>query len=441
MIEDSVVDESNIADSMSRAPSDLVSQSRLMDRLMSMARIGATAAGGVNRQALSAEDAQAQALLAHWGGELGLAASRDAAGNFFLRWPGGDARAAPVVAGSHLDSQPTGGRYDGVFGVIAALEAVQAMREAGVVPARPMDIVAWMNEEGSRFAPGMMGSAVYAGARALRDILQVRDAHGVTVQQALASTAAELAWIPVRGLGGPVHAYVEAHIEQGPVLEREGLSIGVVTGIQGKHTFRVTVRGEAAHAGTSTRAERRDALLAATAMVQALAQALHDDGDIVKLTVGRFDVSPSAPSVVASEVVFSIDLRHPDTAELRRLAAQVEPLCRQHAGPCDVDVDCLSAADSLVFPESMRQRIRAAAGRLALPYRDLISAAGHDARYLQEICPSAMVFVPCRDGVTHNEAEYTEPADLYAGTRVLADVLAGLVTGHITREGVACDMH
>jgi N-carbamoyl-L-amino-acid hydrolase len=441
MIEDAIVVASNIADAMSRAPSDLVSQSRLMDRLMCLAGIGATAAGGVNRQALSEEDAQAQALLAHWGGDLGLTASRDAAGNFFLRWSGYDAQAAPVVAGSHLDSQPTGGRYDGAFGVVAALEAVQAMREAGVAPKRPVDIVAWMNEEGSRFAPGMMGSAVYAGARALPDILQARDAQGVTVEQALASTAAALARIPMRALGGPVHAYVEAHIEQGPVLEREGLSIGVVTGIQGKHTFRVTVRGEAAHAGTSKRAERRDALLAATAMVQALAQALHDDGDIVKFTVGRFDVSPNAPSVVASEVVFSIDLRHPDTAELRRLAAQVEPLCRQHSGSCDVDVACLSAADSLEFPETMRQRIRAAASRLALPHRDLISAAGHDARYLHEICPSAMVFVPCRDGVTHNEAEFTAPADLYAGTRVLADVLAGLVTEGITREGAACHMH
>lgn len=437
MIEDSIAGDSGIANPMSHASSGLVSQARLMDRLMSMARIGATAAGGVNRQALSAEDAQAQALLAQWGGELGLAASRDAAGNFFLRWSGGDAGTAPVVTGSHLDSQPTGGRYDGAFGVVAALEAVQAMREAGIVPTRSVDIVAWMNEEGSRFAPGMMGSAVYAGARALPEILPARDAHGVTVEQALASTAAALARIPVRALGGPVHAYVEAHIEQGPVLEREGLPIGVVTGIQGKHTFRVTVRGEAAHAGTSTRAERRDALLAATAMVQALAHALHDDGDIVKFTVGRFDVTPSAPSVVASEVVFSIDLRHPDTAELGRLAARVDPLCRQHAGPCDVDVACLSAADSLMFPETMRQRIRAAADRLALPHRDLISAAGHDARYLHDICPSAMIFVPCRGGVTHNEAEFTEPADLYAGTRVLADVLAGLVTGQETGEAAA----
>ncbi|WP_454688821.1 hydantoinase/carbamoylase family amidase [Achromobacter aloeverae] len=409
---------------MNALPSRLVSQERLMRRLMAMARIGATASGGVDRAALSAEDAAAQALLAEWGAALGLDATRDAAGNFFLRWEAG--AGAPLVSGSHLDSQPTGGRYDGVYGVIAALEAVQAMREAGLAPRRPVEIVAWMNEEGSRFAPGMMGSAVYGGARALAEILPARDAAGVSVQHALAATAAALPGIAARPLGGPPYAYIEAHIEQGPELERAHCPVGIVSGIQGKHTFHVTVQGEAAHAGTSARAERRDALLAATAMVQALARALHDEADIVKFTVGRFDVTPSAPSVVASRVVFSIDLRHPDSAELRRLSALVAPVCEAAAGPCAVEVARLSAADSLTFPEAMRARLRRAADRLGLPRRDLLSAAGHDARYLHPVCPSAMLFVPSRDGITHNEAEFTEPADLYAGACVLADVLAEL---------------
>ncbi|MFC4274117.1 hydantoinase/carbamoylase family amidase [Achromobacter aloeverae] len=405
-------------------PSRRVSQQRLVGRLMEMARIGATVSGGVDRAALSAEDAAAQALMAQWGASLGLRATRDAAGNFFLRWEAG--AGAPLVSGSHLDSQPTGGRYDGVFGVIAALEAVQAMQETGLAPRRPVEIVAWMNEEGSRFAPGMMGAAVYGGARALADILPVRDQAGISVEAALASTAAALPGIATRPLGGTPYAYVEAHIEQGPELERAHCPIGIVSGIQGKHTFRVTVRGEAAHAGTSTRAERRDALLAATAMVQALARVLHDEADVTKFTVGRFDVTPSAPSVVASQVIFSVDLRHPDSQELRRLSALVAPACEAAAGPCEVEVSRLSAADSLAFPAAMRARLRAAADRLGLAHRDLLSAAGHDARYLHPICPSAMLFVPSRDGVTHNEAEFTEPADLYAGACVLADVLAEL---------------
>ncbi|ALM87341.1 Zn-dependent hydrolase [Bordetella sp. N] len=412
---------------MNELPSRLVSQERLLNRLMAMARIGATAAGGVDRAALSAEDAAAQALMTEWGAALGLTASRDAAGNFFLRWDAG--QGAPLVSGSHLDSQPTGGRYDGVYGVLAALEAVQALQEAGVAPRRPVEIVAWMNEEGSRFAPGMMGAAVYGGARTLADLLPIQDKAGISVEAALAATAAALPGIPMRDVGGVVpYAYVEAHIEQGPELERAHCPIGVVTGIQGKHTYRVTVRGEAAHAGTSTRAERRDALLAATAMVQDLARALHDDADIVKFTVGRFDVTPSAPSVVASQVVFSIDLRHPDSATLQRLSALVAPICAAAAGPCAVEVTRLSAADSLTFPAAMRARLAGAAETLDLPYRELISAAGHDARYLHPICPSAMLFVPSRDGITHNEAEFTEPADLYAGACVLADVLAALAT-------------
>lgn len=411
---------------MKPLPSSRVNQDRLSGRIEAMARIGATAAGGVNRQALSEEDARAQALMAEWGAELGLEASRDDAGNFFLRLAGRRPDLPPVLSGSHLDSQPTGGRYDGAYGVLAALEAVQALRETGHVPLRAIEIVAWMNEEGSRFAPGMMGSAAYAGDRPLAALLDVTDAQGVRVRDALEMTRAALGAIPMRPLGGRPHAYVEAHIEQGPVLEREGVSIGVVSGIQGKHTFRVTVQGEAAHAGTSTRAERKDALLAATAMVQALAAVLHDAQDIVKFTVGRFEVTPNAPSVVASRVAFSIDLRHPDTDTLDHLSRQIEPICTAHAGACSVSVERLSAADSLVFPPAMRQRLRAAAQRLGLPWRELPSAAGHDARYLHPICPSAMLFVPSHAGITHNEAEYTPASDLADGARVLADVLAEL---------------
>jgi N-carbamoyl-L-amino-acid hydrolase len=393
---------------------------------MRLARHGATPARGVNRQALSAEEIAARHELIDWGMALGLTAHTDPAGNLFLRLEGRDRNAPPVLSGSHLDSQPTGGKFDGVYGVLAALEAVQAITESGRSPLRAIEVVAWMNEEGSRFAPGMMGSAAFAGAAPLAEMLPVRDAKGVSVQQALAEMRAAFPSVPERPLQRAVGAYVEAHIEQGPVLEREGFSVGVVTGIQGKRTFRVTVTGEEAHAGTARHQDRKDALLAASAMIQALAKAMHDDADIVKFTVGRLEVRPNAPSVVAGQAVFSIDLRHPDEATLSALGDRVPGICVASAGPCKVEAEELITAMPLEFPATMRTTIAAAATRLGLRTMELPSAAGHDARYLHGICPSGMIFVPCKDGISHNEAESATPDDLYDGARVLADTLAEL---------------
>ena len=316
---------------MSKSVADHVVRDRLWERHMLLARHGATAANGVNRQALSAAEIAARRELIGWGADLGLKPYSDAAGNFFLRLEGRDPAAAPVLSGSHIDSQPTGGKFDGVYGVLAALEAVQAICDSGQTPVRPIEIVAWMNEEGSRFAPGMMGSAVYAGDMALGDILPVRDAEGITVEQGLADMAHAFPEVPQRALGRPVAAYVEAHIEQGPVLEKRGFSIGVVTGIQGKRTFRVSVSGEDAHAGTAALRERKDALLAATAMIQALSAAMHDDEDIVKFTVGRLEIKPNAPSVVAGHALFSIDLRHPRESRLREFGDRVTGICTANA--------------------------------------------------------------------------------------------------------------
>lgn len=393
---------------------------------MRLAHHGATPAHGVNRQALSVEEIAARRELIEWGLALGLTAHTDPAGNLFLRLEGRDPGAPPVLSGSHLDSQPTGGKFDGVYGVLAALEAVQAILESGRSSLRPIEVVAWMNEEGSRFAPGMMGSAAFTGAAPLAEMLPVRDAKGESVQQALAEMRAAFPSVPERPLQRPVAAYVEAHIEQGPVLEREGFSVGVVTGIQGKRTFRVTVSGEEAHAGTARRQDRKDALLAATAMIQALAHAMHDDADIVKFTVGRLEVRPNAPSVVAGQAVFSIDLRHPDESILRGLGDRVSAICAASAGPCKVAVEELVTAMPLEFPVTIRAAIASAATRLGLRIMELPSAAGHDARYLHGICPSGMIFVPCKDGISHNEAESATPEDLCDGARVLADTLAGL---------------
>lgn len=411
---------------MNADPAAHVSADRLWERHQQLARHGATATGGVNRQALSAEDIAARRQLIDWGRSLGLSAATDAAGNLFLRFEGAMPEAAPVLTGSHLDSQPTGGKFDGVFGVLAGLEAVEAIRAAHVKPLRSIEIVAWMNEEGSRFAPGMMGSRAFTGASPLDAILPVRDASGISVQDEIAVVAAAFPDVPLQPLRRAVAAYVEAHIEQGPILEREGYSVGVVSGIQGKSTFRVTVRGEAAHAGTSCRRERKDALLAATAMIQALAAALHDAEDVVKFTVGSFDVVPNAPSVVAEKVVFTIDLRHPESALLRALGGRIAGICGRNAGACVAEVKELTTAMSFDFPKDMRDLIRGVAERLGIRTMDIYSAAGHDARYLHEICPAGMIFVPCKGGISHNEAESAKTDDLAAGTRVLAQTLVQL---------------
>lgn len=415
-------------DRAAKRPSRYVRKDRLNGRLATMSTYGAIPNGGVNRQALSAEDLQAQLQLIGWGIELGMLASTDPAGNLFLRREGREPSLAPVLSGSHLDSQPTGGRFDGVYGVLAALEAVEATRDAGLNLRRPIEIVSWMNEEGSRFAPGMMGSRAYADAGSLNDILSVIDADGTSVREALAFVHHGLRDIPRRPLGGRPHAYVEAHIEQGPVLEREGAVIGVVTGIQGKKTFRVAVAGEAAHAGTATQAERKDALMAAVRIINALEECFHDDRDLVRFTVGRLTVEPNAPSVVSRRVEFSIDLRHPQSTELLKLGDLVRPVCEAHAGPCAVAVSELSSATSIDFAPELRSMIRSSADCLNIRHLDILSAAGHDSRFVVSLCPAAMIFVPSHDGITHNEAEYTSPDDLTDGARVLADVLVELAS-------------
>ena len=395
---------------------------------MQMAQYGATAAGGVNRQALSFEDIAAQKMLIDWGQTLGLQAATDSAGNLFLRLVGSDTEAAPVMTGSHMDSQPTGGKFDGIYGVLAGLEAIEAIRAAGLTPTRSIELVAWMNEEGSRFAPGMMGSSVFSGASSIQSILSVTDAAGISVQQGLADVRAALPELPVWALGRPVHAYIEAHIEQGPILEREACAIGVVSGIQGKRTFLVTVRGQESHAGTSIRSERQDALMATVAIISALQQLCHDVEDRVKFTVGRFVVKPNAPSVVPSLVEFSIDLRHPDSGVLQSLGEQIAPLCIQYSSPCTTTVKELSSAMSLEFPDTIREMIRKTAEGQNIPYMDILSSAGHDARYMHPLCLSGMIFIPCAGGISHNEAESVTTDDMVAGARVLVEALVALAS-------------
>ena len=396
---------------------------RLWQRLMALARIGATPGGGVNRQALSAEEIESWRLMIDWAHTAGLEPSTDAAGNLFLALPGIDREAPPVLAGSHLDSQPGGGRFDGVYGVVAAFEVLSVLAEHGVKPPADLVCVAWMNEEGSRFAPGMMGSEAFAGVRALDGIRATRDAEGLSVAESLDALHAAFPVLRRRPLGFALAAYIEAHIEQGPVLEAEGRVIGVVTGIQGKKTFDVVIEGERGHAGTLAMADRRDALAAFACIAPRLYGEIGGEDAQVKFTIGRLQVEPNAPSVVPERVRLRIDLRHPDNAVLDRLGVRLAALCVAHASPCTAMVTPLVDAPSNAFDAALQDAIEAAAERLGQPHMRILSAAGHDARHMAPLCPSAMIFIPCRDGVSHAEHEWAEPAHVAAGADVLLQVL------------------
>lgn len=399
-----------------------INAKRLWDCHEEIARFGMTAKGGVNRQALSDEEIDARRRLLEWATEIGANAYTDDVGNFFIRLEGRISDAAPVLLGSHIDSQPTGGKYDGIYGVLAGLEVLRAVKEAGVTPNRPIEVVAWMNEEGSRFAPGMMGSAVFCGARQLKDVVSVVDAKGIGVADELERVAKAFPDVTHRRLGFPVHCYFEAHIEQGPVLEVESKVIGVVTGIQGKRTYSVDVKGEEGHAGTTPQSKRRDALTVAAGLVVTMNEAFRDEADITRFTVGRFTVSPNAPSVIPGLVSFSIDLRHPDAQILSTHANTIPYFCRIAKGHCEVKCDPLVNDAPIAFPQEMQCQIAEAADHLGFSSMSLLSAAGHDAKFLATICPSGMIFIPCKDGISHNEAESVIPEHVAAGAAVLCEV-------------------
>jgi N-carbamoyl-L-amino-acid hydrolase len=313
-----------------------------------------------------------------------------------------------------------------MFGVLAALEALEAIDAAGVKTKRPIELVAWSNEEGGRFAPCTMGSAVYTGARTLEEVSGVVDNDGVVLKDALARTIAAMPDAAPRALNAPAAAYVEAHIEQGPLLESKDRTIGVVTGIQGLRWFNIEVFGKTDHAGTTPLASRKDALRGAVAIINALQALTHDPQDVTRFTVGRVLVTPNSPNSVASHVLFSVDIRHPDPATIQRLGEAVEPLAHTAAAPCQVNVTPTLHDDPCAFDPGVVDAVERAAHALALPNMRLPSGASHDANYMSRVCPSGMIFVPCEKGVSHNEAENATPEDLAAGARVLTAVLLEL---------------
>ena len=412
-----------------------VDQERLWRRLMEMARIGAIPGGGVNRAAFSRDDIAARKLLISWARARNFSASMDAIGNLFIRRAGSDPRAAPVMTGSHMDSQPRGGRFDGIYGVLAGLEALEAIEQSGVKTRRPVELVAWSNEEGGRFSPCTMGSAVYTGAKRLAEFLEVKDNEGIALKEALAETLAATPTAEKRELNATAAAYIEAHIEQGPLLEQEGKTIGVVTGIQGLRWFNVEVIGETAHAGTTPLESRRDALREAIAAINALHALARDAGDAVRFTIGRMLVTPNSPNSVPSHVLFSVDVRHPDAATIARLGEAIEPAVRAAVKRCSVRVTPTLQDDPCAFDPAVVDCVERAAQALELAHRRMASGASHDAMYLARVCPTGMIFVPCEKGVSHNEAENALPGDLAAGARVLTAALLELANRPAATSG------
>ena len=413
---------------MSRAVA-AVNEQRQWDRLMAMAELGAIPGAGVNRACLTELDRGARRLLIGWAREIGASVSVDAAANLWLRLEGTDPHATAVVTGSHMDTQPNGGRFDGIFGVIAGLEALTALHQARVALRRPVEVVAWTNEEGGRFAPGCMGSMAWSGCRPIEEFADVRDPEGIRFGDALAAHLSAESDLPRRLLGGEPHAYVEAHIEQGPRLENEGMDIGIVTGIQGSRWFTVTLTGETAHAGTTPLAVRRDAVQDMVRSITALNTLMHDPQDVLRFTVGRITVEPNTSNSVASRASFTIDFRHPDKNVLLARGDAIAGVVQAAVRNAGVAVQETFHAEPVAFAPAVIEAVERAASAQHYRHMRLPSGAFHDAQFVVPVCPTGMIFVPCHKGISHNPAEYSTPAQLARGTCVLTQALADLAAG------------
>ena len=405
------------------------SGARLWDSLMRYAAIGGTEKGGCNRQALTDLDGQARALLQAEAEAAGARLILDRVGNMMLLRPGRDPGRRPVAIGSHLDTQPTGGKFDGVLGVLAGLEILRALQEAGVETAAPIALINWTNEEGARFSPPMMGSGAAMGIFPEAEVLAKQDGEG-------AQFGAELSRIGWAGAADPtalqeLGAYFEVHIEQGPVLERLGLDLGIVPLALAQHWFEVTVTGEDAHGG-SAMAGRRDAMMASAEMMSAIERLALDCG--ARATVGRLTVHPDSRNVVPGRVWFSLDTRHDHEDLLATLAASMRAEAAAISARRGVGIE---VADFWISPATpfdpvLVQRLKEAAVARGIPHQQLPTAIGHDAVYCARRVPSVMVFVPCHGGISHNEAESITPEWAEAGLLVLADAV--LATAGVAKE-------
>ena len=399
-------------------PSPRVDGDRLWRSIMEMARIGATPAGGCRRLALTDEDKAGRDLFVSWCLDAGCRISVDDMGNIFARRPGHRNGLPAVATGSHLDTQPHGGRFDGVYGVLAGLEVVRTLNDHDVETEAPVDVVVWTNEEGARFAPAMLASGVFAGLFDRAFALGRTDGEGRT----LGAELDRIGYLGDEPCGSRVlDSYFEAHIEQGPILEREERTIGVVLGGQGQRWYDVTLGGRDAHAGSTPLAGRRDALVAAAGVVLAARHAALDHSPEAVGTVGQLDVIPNSRNTVPGSVRLAVDLRHPDDEVLAEMdldfRERTEAACRNEGVVPKIDEIWRNPA--VRFDRDCVDAVRSAARSLRYSHLDMVSGAGHDACQVCRTAPAAMIFVPCAGGVSHNEAESAKPADLEAGCNVL----------------------
>lgn len=407
---------------MSTSTNQRINGTRLWDTLMAMAEIGATPKGGVKRLTLTEVDKAGRRRFTEWCESLGLTLRVDAIGNMFFRRAGRDPSRPPVLFGSHLDSQPTGGKFDGALGVIAGLEVMRTLNDLNIQTEAPLELVNWTDEEGSRFGHSLMGSGVWAGVYDQAKTYALKDLDGVTVGEALDSIGYK-GEHPAKPF--PADAYFELHIEQGPFLEREGKQIGIVTGAQAQVWYDAVITGQDAHAGTTPPSTRKDALVAAARVIAKVDEMMRARGDDGRGTVGRLQVFPNSCNVVPGEVRFSIEFRHPDGAEIDAIAqsfpAEAKALVAQNG--CALELTELFVIPAQPFDADCVDLVRQAAARLGYPAREIISGAGHDAVYVARRIPTAMIFTPCKDGLSHNEAESILPEEAEAGCQVLFEAV------------------
>ena len=391
---------------------------RLWDSLMEMARIGPGVAGGNNRQTLTDADAEGRTLFQRWCEEAGLSMGLDSMGNMFARREGADPEALPVYVGSHLDTQPTGGKYDGVLGVLGGLEVIRTMNDLGIRTKHPIVVTNWTNEEGTRFAPAMLSSGVFAGVHDEAWAYDRTDAEGKRFGDELA----RIGWQGEEPVGArKMHAFFELHIEQGPILEAEGKEVGVVTHGQGLSWTQVTITGKDAHTGSTPMPMRRNAGLGMARVLElveeiALSHAPHAVG-----AAGHIDVYPNSRNVIPGKAVFTVDFRSPELAVIRdmeeRLRAGAEKICADMG--LEVAFEKVGGFDPVEFDAECVQAVRDAAERLGYSHREIVSGAGHDACWINRVAPTAMVMCPCVDGLSHNEAEEISKDWARAGADVL----------------------
>ena len=386
--------------------------------LEASARIGGTNKGGLRRLALTREDKAARDQLADWARQGGWGLKVDGLGNMFVRREGSEPALAPVLVGSHLDTQAKGGRFDGILGVLSGIEILRTLDRLGIATKRAIEVVNWTNEEGSRFQPGCVASGVFGGVYD-RDWACARaDRAGVVFGDALAA----IGYVGRQRCGDhPLSAFFELHIEQGPLLEAEGKAIGIVTGIQGVHWFEVTITGQDAHTGATPMHLRKNALLGAARLIERVEAIARANAPLAVATVGSMEVKPNSPNVVPGEVYLTVDLRHPDRAVLEKMDAALASALPEVCEPLGLSATSNRIWDQapIVFDAQCVDCVRTAAATSGLAARDIVSGASHDAAYVSRVTPTAMVFVPCRDGISHNEIEFSSKQQCAAGAQVL----------------------